>query len=40
MDGTIYQINIKSEIPGEQGLSKIPIESVMVFNTGVEGDFN
>ena len=40
MQGTIYQINIKPETPGERGLPKKPIEVVVVTFQGIVGDFN
>lgn len=38
--GKIYQINVKPRTPGQRGLPKLPVESVMVTYRGLEGDFN
>ena len=38
--GTIVQLNRKPEVPGEHGLPKVPVPTVRVNRSGVEGDFN
>ncbi len=38
--GTILQISVKSETPGEHGLPKIAVSSVKVTSSGLEGDYN
>jgi MOSC domain-containing protein YiiM len=38
--GRVYQLNRKSQIPGERGLPKLPIREARVFTAGVEGDYN
>lgn len=40
MKGTIRQINVKSQTPGEHGLPKKPVENARVTRAGVQGDFN
>jgi MOSC domain-containing protein YiiM len=36
----VHQVNIKPRTPGERGLPKRPVESVMVTRSGLRGDFN
>jgi MOSC domain-containing protein YiiM len=38
--GVVHQINVKPRIPGEHGLPKRPVESVLVTKGGLAGDFN
>jgi MOSC domain-containing protein YiiM len=38
--GTVQQINVKPQTPGEHGLPKKPVGSAMVTRAGVQGDFN
>lgn len=38
--GKIYQINVKSQKEGERGMPKFPVESAIVTEQGVEGDYN
>jgi MOSC domain-containing protein YiiM len=38
--GRVHQINVKPQTPGERGLPKRPIESVLLTNEGLAGDFN
>ena len=40
MSPSIFQINIKPDTPGEVGLPKMPIESTIVTEWGLEGDYN
>ena len=40
MDGEVRQINVKSKVPGERGLPKKPMDSVLITGRGVQGDFN
>lgn len=40
MQGLVYQINIKSETPGERGLPKKPVDIVQVTRQGIINDFN
>ena len=38
--GMILQINVKSNVEGERGIPKLPVESALVGINGLEGDFN
>jgi MOSC domain-containing protein YiiM len=38
--GTVLQLNRKSEVPGEHGLPKKPVPTAHVTKAGLEGDFN
>jgi MOSC domain-containing protein YiiM len=38
--GRVYQLNRKSQVPGERGLPKLPIQEARVFTAGVDGDYN
>lgn len=38
--GRVYQLNRKSQTPGERGLPKVPVGEALVTAAGVEGDFN
>ena len=40
MSPSIFQINIKPDTPGEVGLPKMPVESTIVTEWGLEGDYN
>ena len=40
MAGTIRQINVKPQTPGEHGLPKKPVANATVTHSGVQGDFN
>ena len=40
MKGTVYQVNLKPETPGERGIPKTPVEEVVVTVQGIVGDFN
>ena len=37
---SIFQINVKPDTPGEVGLPKMPVESTIVTEWGLEGDYN
>jgi MOSC domain-containing protein YiiM len=38
--GHVYQLNRKSQTPGERGLPKLPVGEVRMIRAGVEGDYN
>ncbi|MCI4366061.1 MAG: MOSC domain-containing protein [Thermoplasmata archaeon] len=38
--GTVLQVNVKPEVPGQHGLPKIPTKEARVTTQGVAGDFN
>jgi MOSC domain-containing protein YiiM len=38
--GRVHQLNRKSEVPGERGLPKHPVEEVRISAHGLEGDYN
>jgi MOSC domain-containing protein YiiM len=38
--GRVRQVNRKSQVPGEHGLPKVPVDSARFTARGVEGDFN
>jgi len=38
--GEAYQINVKSETPGERGIPKRPVDSAWIKHEGIVGDFN
>jgi MOSC domain-containing protein YiiM len=38
--GTIFQINVKPETPGERGIPKVPTQRALVTRNGLDGDFN
>ena len=38
--GRVYQLNRKSQTPGERGLPKLPVAEARVTTSGVEGDYN
>ncbi|HXW66539.1 MAG TPA: MOSC domain-containing protein [Thermoplasmata archaeon] len=38
--GRVFQLNRKSEVPGERGLPKRPVPEARFTAAGVEGDFN
>lgn len=38
--GRVYQLNRKSQTPGERGLPKRPVTEARVTEAGVEGDYN
>jgi MOSC domain-containing protein YiiM len=40
MAGVVQQLNVKPQTPGERGLPKKPVDSVLVTKAGVQGDFN
>jgi len=40
LHGIVFQVNVKSETPGERGLPKHPVQRVLVVRTGLDGDFN
>jgi len=40
MTGTLLQLNVKPEVPGEFGLPKRPVPSLRVTPAGAEGDYN
>ncbi len=40
MNGIIYQINIKPQIPHERGMPKYPVDYCKITLQGLEGDFN
>jgi MOSC domain-containing protein YiiM len=40
MTGTLLQLNVKPEVPGEFGLPKRPVPSLRVTLSGAEGDYN
>ena len=37
---TVSQISIKSNTPGQAGLPKMPVKTVGISKSGVEGDYN
>ena len=39
-EGRVHQINVKPATPGEHGLPKMPVESVLVTRAGLSGDYN
>jgi MOSC domain-containing protein YiiM len=38
--GHVFQLNRKSQVPGERGLPKLPVNEARVTFAGVEGDYN
>jgi MOSC domain-containing protein YiiM len=38
--GRVHRINVKPQTPGERGLPKKPVDSVLVTKAGLVGDFN
>jgi MOSC domain-containing protein YiiM len=38
--GRVYQLNRKPQTPGQRGLPKLPVDTVVVTRDGLEGDFN
>ena len=40
MTGTLLQLNVKPEVPGEFGLPKRPVATLRVTPAGAEGDYN
>ncbi len=38
--GHVYQINRKSQVPGEHGLPKRPVAEAAIYRAGLEGDYN
>ena len=40
MEGLVHKINVKTEIAGERGIPKLPVELARFTERGVEGDYN
>lgn len=40
MKGTVFQLNVKPQVPGEVGLPKHPVDSVRLTAKGFDGDYN
>ena len=40
MTGTVLQVNVKSQVPGERGLPKYPVKRCFATEKGLDGDHN